>query len=122
MARTRKSPSVPSTVDPGSTVSPARRAASGSAPDGAARKSATAATATPAARRSAHGLIGGVARGHDDDAVADAYTVAVQDKSARRGEHDARSVVARKHQRPFDGPPVASTTRRARTCQSRSRG
>ncbi len=46
--------------------------------------------------------IGGVVRGDDDGAAAAAHAVAVEVGARRVGQHHARPVVAREHQRPLD--------------------
>jgi hypothetical protein len=48
------------------------------------------------------GLISGVAGGYHDDAMPDQYPVAVEVGLRGTREHDARKVIARKHQRTLD--------------------
>ena len=47
-------------------------------------------------------LVGRVVCGHQHRAVADPHAVAVEIGLRGAGQHDARTVVARKHQRPLD--------------------
>ena len=103
MAVTRKSPSVPRTVEPVSTSMPARRAASGRAPAASARRSATTSDLDARALEIQRRLVGIVAAGHDDRARADAHAEAVQIGVRCAGQHDARPIVARENQRPLDG-------------------
>ena len=49
------------------------------------------------------GCVGRIAAGDQHDVLPHRHAVTVQVGASRRGQHDARTIVARKHQRPFDG-------------------
>ena len=65
--------------------------------------------------------IAGIVGGEYDRELARPGAIAIEIGPRRRGEHHARAIVVRKHQRALDRAG-ASTTRPARTCHSRSRG
>ena len=99
---TRSRPPVPTTVVPARTGRPAARAASTSAPAGAARRSAMAAIVDAGARA---GRARRDRRRHArwrPPRGGRAHAVAVDVGARGVGQHDAGPVVAGKHQRPLD--------------------
>ena len=101
-ARTRRPPSVPSTVDPGSTemgaASGLRQLARGlgaQVGDGDDDRSGGV--------QVEGGLVGRIIRGHDHDALPDPGPVAIEIGLRGACEKDAGAIVAREHQWPLDG-------------------
>ena len=101
-ALTRSRPSTPRISAPCATSMPGRARGLGQRPFASGRRSAISATSTPASLQIERGAIGAVVRGRDDHALADLDAILAAIAPRGVGEHHARAVVIREHQRTLD--------------------